>query len=297
MKLLYIKEVLPFKLSKPLEASKGKIIFGYEGNNEDLQVKLLDKTPLSFKSELLLEKDSDTLNYWYNGIEKDSLTFEVKNKSFIDTLVVKLRSTKQDTVVFRKDISSYLELRDTFSISSSLPLINVDPSKITLINQDSISIPFSVQMDSFKTKLYINFEKKVKSKYDLKILPESITDIFDNNNDTLAYKFSTKDLDNYGNIKLPVSNVQSPVIIELITSKNEFITSKKINSDEIIQFKNLVPDTYIIRAIFDDNNNGKWDTGSLLEKIHPEIVQYYEKEIKVRANWDLEDERFILNSN
>lgn len=291
--LSLFKEVLPFKLSNALEASKGRIFFGYEGDGENLKVKLLDDTSANFKQESVFEKGKDTLNFWYRNLEKDSISFEVTNLNFRDTISVKLRSSKQDTLVLKKNISSMLELRDTFSISSSIPITQVDTSKISLMNKDSISIPFSVKTDSYKTKLSINFNKEPETGYMLKFLPKSITDIFENTNDTLSYKFSTKPIESYGNINLLISNVNSPVIIELLTEKNELIDSKKITQSETLNFSNLVPKKYIVRAIFDDNNNGKWDTGNYLQKIHSEKVQYFSLVLELRANWDL-NEVFIL---
>tara|TARA_R110001583_G_scaffold27778_1_gene98980 strand:+ start:11055 stop:12656 length:1602 start_codon:yes stop_codon:yes gene_type:complete len=288
------KEILPFKLSKPLETSKGHILFGYEGKGENLKIKLLDSIAETIKKEIVFEKGKDTLNYWFKSdIKKDSLIFEVSNLNFKDTVTVKLRSSKQDTLLLAKNISSALELRDTFSISSNIPITQIDTSKITLINKDSISIPFSTKIDGYKTKLLIHFEKEYKTEYNLRLLPTSITDIFENTNDTLSYRFSTKGIESYGTINLTVSNVNSPVIIELLTEKNELITAKKIRGNETLTFKNLVPKKYIIKAIFDDNDNGLWDTGNYLQKIYAEKTQYFDLVLDLRANWDL-NETFIL---
>ncbi len=287
------KEILPFKLSKPIEASKGRIYFGYEGDGKNLTVKLLTNISANFKQESVFEKGKDTLNFWFNNIENDSLSFEVNNLNFKDTVSVKLRSSKQDTLVLKKNIASMLEFRDTFSINSSIPITKIDTSKITFITKDSILVPYSTKLDSYKTKLLINFEKTYKTEYLLNLHPQTITDIFENTNDTLSYKFSTKTLESYGTINLTVSNVHSPVIIELITEKNELIASKKITSSQIINFKHLAPKKYIVRAIFDDNNNDVWDTGNYLQKTQAEKVQYFDFIFEMRANWE-ENEIFTL---
>jgi hypothetical protein len=44
-----------------------------------------------------------------------------------------------------------------------------------------------------------------------------------------------------------------------------------------------------MKAIFDKNNNGIWDSGNLKEKIVPEEICYYQSVIKVRSNWDNKD--------
>jgi glycosyltransferase involved in cell wall biosynthesis len=73
-------------------------------------------------------------------------------------------------------------------------------------------------------------------------------------------------------------------------NKNEsLIQSKKVYSDELITFDYLEPKTYIIKVIEDWNDNGKWDTGNYKEKLQAETVHYFRKEIKVRSNWDVEE--------
>ena len=52
-------------------------------------------------------------------------------------------------------------------------------------------------------------------------------------------------------------------------------------------FDFLPPKNYVIRAILDENNNGKWDTGDFLNKKQPETIKYLNKAIELRANWDI----------
>lgn len=287
-------EIPPFNLFRPVETSKGHILFGFEGNADSLNVKLLDEKTPDFNEQLVFEKGKDTLNYWFQGIEKDSLIFEVSNKDFLEQVSVKLRSPNQDSLKINNNISSILEYRDTFSISSTIPITKIDTSKIALIHNDSIKTKFSAEIDSYKKRLFVNFEKNYKTKYNIQFLPEALFDVFGNTNDTLNYKFLTKALENYGIINLTVSNVNSPIIIQLITDKNEVISSTIINESQTLKFKNLPPKKYIVRAIFDTNYNGFWDTGSYLQKIQPEKVQYYSTPLELRANWEL-NETFILN--
>ena len=55
-----------------------------------------------------------------------------------------------------------------------------------------------------------------------------------------------------------------------------------------MKFDLLLPKKYLVRIIFDENNNGIWDTGNFLKKFQPEMVQYFTEPIEVRANWDIE---------
>jgi len=287
------KEVLAFKMIKPKEVSKGHLIFGYEGNPKKLKLELLNSKPNNFKKVKYFEENKDTLNYWFNNIQADSLVFKVSNNIYIDTFSVKLRTSKQDSLKISNITKSVLDLRDTFAIKTNIPIVSIDTSKIKLL-MDSLNVKYTPILDESKTKLYLNFEKKFEKKYTVNLLPNAIQDIFENINDTLKYRFSTKNIDSYGNVNLTISNVRSPIIIQLLTDKNVIVATKYISKTETLNFKNLPPKTYLVRAIFDDNNNGIWDTGNFLEKKYPEKVQYFDKELKLRANWDL-NEIFILN--
>ena len=46
---------------------------------------------------------------------------------------------------------------------------------------------------------------------------------------------------------------------------------------------------YKIRVIYDENNNGEWDTGNIILKRQPENTWTFEKTISLRPNWDLEE--------
>ena len=67
------------------------------------------------------------------------------------------------------------------------------------------------------------------------------------------------------------------------------IKSSRVTKDGEIIFPYLEPQKYLLKAIFDRNDNGKWDTGDLKKKEQPEEVMYYLSVIKVRANWDNRD--------
>jgi len=288
------KEILPFKFIKGIQASKGHIYFGYEGDGKQMKIKLLDSVSVdSVTTQTVFEKEKDTVSFWYHNINKDSLQFEVRNLNYVDTVTVKLKLSKQDTLILKSNLRSVLNPRDTFSINTNIPFVKIDTSKIILINKDSIAVPFVTQIDRFKMNLSIHFKNEFNNQYQVKLLPNAIFDVFENTNDTLVYNMRSKKIEDYGIVNLKVTNVNSPIIIELITEKDELIARKRINENQIVTFKNLPPKNYIARAIYDDNNNGVWDTGNYLLKKYPEKVFYFDVPLEVRAGWE-QNEIFTL---
>ncbi|MCI2228789.1 Ig-like domain-containing protein [Polaribacter sp. MSW13] len=291
------KEKLPYSFKRGKEITKGKIQFGFSGENKDIAIKILSKTPENFKSISKLEVDKDTLNYWFTPFEADSLNFEVSNGKFLDTLTVKLRKKKIDSLLFNSSISGTLHFRDTLFILSNNPITAIDTSKVSIIDKDTIDIKYNTINSIKENKIGFIFDKKPKQQYRFKALPNAFNDLFSQTNDTIRYNLSTKDIDDYGKITLKVDNINSKnLIIEILTGKNQdqLIERKFINTSETLVFDFLEPNKYTIRAIVDENKNNQWDTGNFLKKLLPEKIIYYKIELQLRANHYLE-ENFSIN--
>jgi uncharacterized protein (DUF2141 family) len=291
------KEIQTYRFIRAKEVSKGKIEFGYEGKIKDLKVTLLSKVSDSFKSISRFEIDKDTLSYWHTPIAVDSLNFIVSNDIFRDTVTVKFRKNKLDSLKTTPSVGSTLHLRDTFFIKSNNPIIKIDTSKIVFIDRDTLKVNYSNYISKKENKIGFVFEKKQQEKYSLKALPGSFIDIYDIKNDSLNYNFKTIELEDYGRITLNVVNTASKyLIIDLLSGKekDQIIERRYINTSETLVFNLLQPNTYTVRAIIDENNNKNWDTGNYLLKKLPEEVIYYDEELKVRANYFLEGNNFIV---
>lgn len=280
------KEVLPYDFKKAKEVRKGKLLFSYQGDAKDMKIELLSKVSDSFKSIARFEKGRDTLNYWHSLVDVDSLNFLVINKEIVDTVTVKLRKKKLDSLSFSSTTRSILELKDTFYIDANNPIVSLDTSKVSLVDKDTIKVPYQSFISDTQNRLGFTFKKGYKQRYSLSILPKAIKDVYNLENDSLNYIFGTKDLEDYGAINLRVNNPKSlNLIIELTYEDGSLIYRKFTNSSSTLQFPLLIPKNHLIRVIIDENNNGKWDTGDFLKRIQPERIIYYDEVLKVRSNF------------
>ncbi|REE83410.1 Ig-like domain-containing protein [Lutibacter oceani] len=287
------KEIPKLKVLKPKEVTKGHLIFGFKGKAEDLIINLLSETPENFKSEINYEVDKDTINYWYTPFEADSLNFSVSKGDYTEEFTANLRSSKIDTLKIN-NTGKTLNLRDTFAILSNTPIIKVDTSLITITDQDTLNVSFKTILSKSKNKLYLNFDKKPAFNYTIEALPNAITDIYEMGNDSILLKTQTKTIEDYGIINVDiVSSKKTAFIVELLDSKNAIIRTAKIDKPEIIKFELLEPGNYFVRVTIDENNNGIWDTGNFLEKRQPETIIFFDKNLELRANWDI-NETFIV---
>lgn len=286
-----------YSVSVPSYTAKNRIIFGYQGDHEDMQIETLTQLPDSVQTKILKDREKDTLNYWITPTDLDSIIFTVTNEKLerIDTFTVKTRKLPLDSLTLTSGIRGKFNFEDTFSILANTPIANVDTTKIGLVVSDSLLAPFSHVLDTLENKVEFDFEIEPNQKYRLSLLPGAISDFFGMQNDTLDYAISTSGYADYGNLRMTLGGaVQYPLVLQLTNEQGEIQREIIAPESKIFEFSNLDPGNYVVRVIFDDNGNGKWDTGSYLKKRQPERISYYPDVIEVRANWELE-QNFIIS--
>jgi uncharacterized protein (DUF2141 family) len=289
--LTLFKEVLPFKLvSRPKDVSKGHVIIGFEGDSRDVDIRVISPVTKDFKSFYSKDRKTDTLNYWFNNFELDSMMLEVRKDQLIDTLKINLNEEEIDSL--RLELSSYgmLHLRDTLKLGSTVPMMKVDTSKFHFIDEDSVKVSLRLELSENKDRIDFHFEKEPVQSYKLLIEPGAIEDILGIQNDTIKASIKTGKISDYCSIFLTLRNIERfPVIIELINDKGDIVAKKFATESKEFEFKNLRPSRFMIRIIYDDNGNGKWDTGNFLLNIQPEEVYYVKTILEAKANWEVEE--------
>ena len=150
-------------------------------------------------------------------------------------------------------------------------------------------------LDTILNKVDFNFEIKDNQKYNINILPGAIEDFFGEKNDTLKFGPGTGSYADLGDLALNLSgDVKYPLIVELVDKNGVKLKEIYATKPQLFEFNYLKPGDYSFRVIFDANGNGKWDTGSFLNKIQPEAVKYYPDFVNVRA-LSTYNETFIIS--
>ncbi len=293
------KEELPFKAYKPSQVSGNRIAIGYDGKQDFSKSKpkiILKNNNQILESIVTQFPKKDSLQVWYKPIKADSLLLNIKKESYVNDFSVKIKNQKKDTLSINAVQTGILNMRDEFTLESSTPLVKIDKSKISIKDSKTKITEFTTNYDDFNQKLVLNFPKNTSEKYQIQLLPGALTDFFEKSNDTLTYKLETRSESDYGNLIVDLQNVKRfPIIIELTNEKGEILAYDYSEKNTKVEFNFLEPKDYILRVIYDDNKNKKWDSGNYLEKRQAEEVIYYSKVIKdVRANWN-DNETFDLS--
>lgn len=287
--LTLFSEILEGKFERPQVKAQQHLIFGYTGliKADSISITPLD-VPADFQDRITKDAKTDTLHYWYKPFEqRDTLKFVAQTPGTRDTLIARLRKSKRDTLQFSIQPTSGLGFREDLKVIPTVPLEEINDSLITLMRSDTIPMPFTGLYDEWNNTYNISFEKSEKQTYRLTALPGAFIDFFGRQNDTLTSQVRTPALADRGNLIVNLTGVREfPVIVQVATEKGEVVTEKFSDGSNTITFNSLKPGNYLLRLIYDTNNNQVWDTGSFLTRKQPELVVYYPEPISVRANWD-----------
>lgn len=288
-RIAIFSELIDYAIARPSQVSKHEILFGYEGQVDTLDVIPISNVPAEFEYRSFFGARKDTLHFFFKpaiDIEQtDTLEFLTRNRSQLDTVIVRMRDLFADSLRITRLGRTTVIPRDTLKLQLNLPLEQLNEEHIKVMNKDSMPVSFQTAIDRRYNIASIIFDKTDEQQYSVAIFPNAFVDYFENTNDTLSYGIRTTELSDYGELGMRLENISNfPVLVELVNSKYKVVASEYLNSNEELYFDYLSPDQYYFRIIFDTNQNGRWDTGSFLQKRQPEKVIYFPKPIDIRTN-------------
>ncbi|MFL9844230.1 Ig-like domain-containing protein [Flavobacterium rhizosphaerae] len=291
--LKLFQEKLPFKASKPSQATSNRLFAGYEGSNpDDIEVSVKNGTGTEdIPSMVTNVPGKDSVQVWLpRNIAADSLQVQVRHKDSVNDFTVRFKELKDaDSLKVEAAQRGNIDFRDKFTLKLSTPLVTIDTSKIALVDKDSVTLPYTYVYKAFDQRLVFDFKKQENQKYEFTLMPGALADFYGKENDTLRFNLSTRSYSDYGNLWVKLENVNRfPLILQVTTGKGDVYAEAYSTGETTLKFNNVLPNNYTLRVIYDDNGNKEWDTGSYLEKIQPEEVIYFPKEVEVHDYWDVE---------
>jgi hypothetical protein len=301
-------ETLPQRILRSYPEEPGKVVLIFQQKVDTLKYKLMSTDPGIFAHEY--SSSRDTVFLWYKNVNTDSLSLKITSPvlSSGDTVQMQLlpwkkmqetkseKSEREFKLMMATNLSQTFDLNDSIRLSFSHPISTMDKKKIIFYEDSATQVSFVTNFcDSLQRKMFITAQWKENKNYRLEILPATFTDTFGLKNDTLKIDFHTRQVKDYGSLKinLKISNNKFPLILQLMDEKENVFRQSIISNDTVVTCEYLLPMTYRMKIIVDENKNGKWDTGNYLKHIQPEKVLYNPSTINVRANWDIETDWII----
>ena len=190
--------------------------------------------------------------------------------------------------------SSGMDVGDSIIVTFDAPIASIKPGGVRLeMKRDTLWVPLmgvaalQPANDCDPLKYWIPFTVQPDSTYRLTIDSAAVTTVYGLHNDLLSKEMKVKGLEEYANVYFKV-NVRDGAFVELLNSNEKVERTATVNGGAF-EFINVNPNTYYLRLVIDTNGNGKWDTGNYANHQQPEEVYYYPKKLKLRRNWDLDE--------
>ena len=262
--------------------------------------------------------NKDTLTFWLTdslAIGMDSIYLQMQYKvtdslynlvDKIDTVLAvyrhprlseKARETYERNKRNRKlelktNASSKFEIYDTIRVLSAFPIDSLNDDMFHLWQKvDTILKPMAVKLekkDSMGMEVYIMAKLLPEASYQLKIDSAACIDIYGICNDSIETTLKLKSKEEYSSLTVKLEAFDSLARIQLLNDKDVVIRELPATNDGT-KFEYLAPTTYYLRLYIDLDGDGKWTTGDWLLKRQPEPIYYFPKKLKLRANWDFEE--------
>jgi hypothetical protein len=275
----------------------GKMLFTFNKPIDNPSVKIIQPATLDGQKIVDFNKTRDTAMVYMRSLDFDSLRVSfLQNNKPIDTVTIrKGRKETYDHTInlqYNANLDGRLKPGANLIATANLPIESIDKSLITL-NEDSTNISnFTITKDTTTLKrLTFTYNWKANSRYQLIFNEGSLTDIYGDKNKKSLKQFQLDRADNYGELTLKVTipDTSKGYVVELIGPDKNVLHRDAILKGTTLVYKNYPIGKYTVRVIYDDNKNGKWDSGNVKKRTQPENVWIYSKTITLRSNWEAEE--------
>lgn len=195
--------------------------------------------------------------------------------------------------------STSMDVNGNCSFAFDEPLLSVDTSAISvLLKVDTLWIPVDrvFNQDSTNLRKYnIYAEWRPEQTYRIDADSAAFKGLYGGVSELFSREISFKSLDDYAALYVNIGGVGNNGIVQLLDSRENVVMSSPTSGGQCV-FYFIKPGTYYMRLIFDDNGNGKWDTGDFAKGIEPERVSYYHHSLDLRALFEYSQDDWDINT-
>ena len=192
-------------------------------------------------------------------------------------------------LIYTTTASQKQDVLSDLKIQFNRPLKNLDKQKILLTDTlNKVIKDVVIITDSTNKNLFIKTKWVQEADYRLIISKDFATDSTGlyslTKSDTI--KFKTKGEADYGIVKLKFLNFDKTKNPVLQFVQNDIVVTSYPLTSEIWNAPMFNPGEYELRILYDDNKNGKWDSGNFVTKKQPEKVFAISQKLSVRENFE-----------
>ena len=280
-----------------------EIAFNISTKNPDVQ---FYDTETDEKLEAISQINTarDTIKSWVILPDRDNFEEAVvyirDDTTFADTAFWYIETNpryreKAELKITSNTTANKLDLEKSLTFDFNNPIVDIDTSLISFL-EDSIQIfPDEFKRLNLNRQISVAYPYKASSNYIFRAKPGAFIDVYGIYSDSISILFNLRDSEFYGSLSVAIlaadkNNANENKILQVLNSEGKVIASRTYTTNLETTFTRVIPGKYKIQVIFDENDNGIWDTGVYNKKIQPERLSFYPEEIEVRSNWEFEVE-------
>jgi len=293
------------KITKAWSPERGLIHIAFKQPVDQVSISALNFASKKAWEIVDYSSTKDTVFHW-NTSGMDSLKLHIHDErwDFDDTVTVGIN---QKAEFSKLSVSTSIakskdqDIGKALMINPSKPLMKYDSKSIKLYERLDSANLVEVKMnlefaDEARRVLAVNHTWKPGIAYRLVLEQGALTDFFQGVSDSMSADFTVRKEDYYGNaaIELDIPQVAHTYIVQLIDAKGNEVKEDYVLPMDTVQdiktklvYPYIVPGKYQLKVIYDVNNSKRWESGNHLKNRQPERIEYSEKEILIRSNWDM----------
>lgn len=275
----------------------GSMFFVFNKRFNNPSAKIIYPPALDASKVVEFTPTKDTAYIYMRNMDFDSLRVEFSdNGKPTDSISVSKgrKEVFKSVLGFRVNIGLSNKLKPTSDLilTASSMIDTFDPTLVTLY-EDSVAVSnLNLKRDTSNGKRFlIKYRWKPDSKYILSIDDGAFIDINGDKNKKFYKPFLVDKIENYSTLtlKVTVPDTSKQYIVEIFQDPKTVIQSNVITKNTALVYKNFATGKYSFRVIYDENKNGRWDSGNVKLKKYPENIWISPTQITLRANWDAEE--------
>ena len=290
---------------------EGMLRFVFRQPADRVQIEVPDPLPDTFQLVKIWSAEHDTACWYFTPNVMDSLRVYIQYDTLINDSTIyslKYRETKLQGRKTSKALKISNNLKnnllmpdDNFVLRFSEPIVSIlwhDTSTFTMGDTVLYNKLDFKQADEYGMEYRLDTAWVDTLEYGINIPDSVFFSIRGRTNDSIHLRFKKATEHDFGNIFIivePPENTQ--LVIQLVDSHDKVVQTQIIDQEQRVEFKQLLPEKYKLRAIIDTDRNGKWSTGNYHRRFLPETVEEYKDALDLKGGWDIDlEEKWILFS-
>ncbi len=199
---------------------------------------------------------------------------------------------------FKVDAGAQINPLKSIPIEFALPLVSIDSARISLSTQpdlgDPAPVPFTLERDTMNIRRWvIRAGWDQTQNYRLTIDEGVFVNVAGERNDSLGADFKIMPKEDFATLTLKITGKtpEARYIVQVTDQGGKTIHREVTDATTGEYTFDYIPEGDVsVRVTEDGNGNGRWDSGSLVERRQPERTEFYtgptgDPVVAVKKNW------------